>query len=120
MDSISLIRRRFADDIEELLGKITVVEDEKIPGGMNWPETWATVTVRLKGGRTLYARCDKPKGRGDQPLSQEEHLAKFLDCAQRVLSPERIDRVLGLIERLDHLEDASELCSALSVESVPA
>jgi 2-methylcitrate dehydratase PrpD len=112
--------RRFAPDIEELLGKIKVVESEKIPGGMNWPETWATVSVRLEDGRTLYARCDKPKGRGDQPLSQEEHLAKFLDCALRVLPRDRIDHVIALIARMDTLEHASELCSALRVDTLPA
>jgi aconitate decarboxylase len=111
--------RRFAPDIEALLGKITVVESDEIPGGMNWPETWATVTVRLKDGRTLYARCDKPKGRGDQPLTQEEHLAKFLDCARRVLSRDRIDHVIDLIAHMDQLKDASELCSALRADPVP-
>ena len=108
-----LDERRFADDIERLLSKIKVIEDDRIPPGMNWPETWATVSVKLKDGSSLYARCDKPKGRGDNRLSREEHLAKFLDCAGRVLSPDRITHVLDLLERLDELDDASELCSAL-------
>lgn len=105
--------RRFSRDIEQLLGKIRVVEDKNIPSGLDWPRTWATVTVKLKDGRTLHARCDKPKGRGDRPLTRDEHLAKFRDCARRVLSPENIDRVIELVENTDQLKDMKELLARL-------
>jgi 2-methylcitrate dehydratase PrpD len=107
--------RRFASDMEQLLGKIRVREDKSIPPGLDFPNTWAIVTVNLKDGRALSARCDKPKGRGGNPLTRDEVLAKFRDCGRRVLSDEAIDRVITQVDELDRLKNTGELFSALHV-----
>lgn len=68
-----------------------------------------TVTVNLKDGRSLHARCDRPHGRWDHPLSREELLFKFYDCACRVLRRADVEQVVGLIESLEKAEDVSGL-----------
>lgn len=101
--------RRFSPDVDRLLEKITVIEDKAIPPGLNFAETWVAVTVNLKDGRSLHARCDRPHGRWDHPLSREELLFKFYDCACRVLKRADVEQVVGLIEALEKAEDASGL-----------
>lgn len=105
--------RRFSADIEEMLGRIRVVETDDIPPGMRWPETWARVEVTLKDGRVLSAICEKPKGRGDRPLSRSEHLDKIYDCASLVLTGAQTDTVIDLIDNLEKLDSAAELCARL-------
>lgn len=43
----------------------------------------AVVTVRTKDGRTLTERVDYPKGEPENPMSEEELMAKFLGCAAK-------------------------------------
>lgn len=105
--------RRYAPDMEEFLGKVKVRLSKEIPPSMIWPETWASVTVRLKDGTTLQARCDKPVGRGDRPMTRAEHLAKFTDCAKRVISTEQIEQMVGQVDRLEQLDNVAGLLSCL-------
>jgi 2-methylcitrate dehydratase PrpD len=111
-------QRRFSADMEEMLGRITVIQSDAIPGGMRWPETWATIAVTLKDGRVLRARCDKPRGRGDQPLTRDEHLAKVTDCSRLVLDSHQIRLMIELVERIDELGSAAELCECLRAEEL--
>lgn len=110
--------RRFSPDMEEMLGRIKVVESEDIPHGMIWPETWATVDIVLKDGRVLHMKCEKPRGRGDKPLTREEHLVKIYDCASRVLSREQTDEIVACIDKLESLERVSDLCALLRGEAL--
>jgi aconitate decarboxylase len=110
--------RRFAPDMEDMLGRIEVIETEDIPHGMLWPETWATVEVHLKDGRILREKCEKPRGRGDKPLTREEHLVKVYDCASHVLTPHQTDEIVSLIDNLDRLESVSDLCALLGGKSL--
>ena len=108
--------RRFSPDLEPMLEKITVIEDETIPPGLDFAKTWATVTVTLRDGRTLEARCDRPRGRWDFPLSREERLAKFHDCARRVLQPEQAEQIAAVVEKIETVENAQELMVLLSTD----
>ncbi|MBI3061293.1 MAG: MmgE/PrpD family protein, partial [Deltaproteobacteria bacterium] len=87
------------------------------PPGLDFAKTWATVTVTLRDGRTLEARCDRPRGRWDFPLSRAERLAKFHDCARRVLQPEKAEQVAAVVETIETVENAQELMLLLSVGS---
>ncbi len=105
--------RRFSPDIEEMLGRITVVEDKGIPEGLNFAQTWAETKITLKDGRMFQARCDRPRGRWDNPLTREERLFKFHDCAQQLLNTKDASRVNELVERLERLKNITELTSIL-------
>lgn len=109
--------RRFSPDVEEFLEKITVVEDEKIPPALDFARTWVTLAVTFKDGRLFQGRCDRPRGRWDEPLTGEERLEKFHDCASRVLKPEKAEEVVAAVERIERIEDVQELMLLLSAGS---
>lgn len=108
--------RRFSPNIDEMLGRITVIEDEKIPPGLNFTKTWATVTITLKDGRVLETRCDAPRGRWDNPLTREERLLKFHDCAIRVVSSAEAEQAVEMVERLEQLEGIEPLMRLLRAD----
>jgi aconitate decarboxylase len=103
--------RRFAPDMEEMLKRIEVRMNPDIPP--NFEEMWAVVRVRMRDGREFGVRCDRPRGIWGLPLSREERLTKFRNCASRVLRPERVERCIQLIEGLEGLQDVGELVEAM-------
>jgi aconitate decarboxylase len=106
-------KRRFAPDVDAMLGRISVEEDKDIPSGLNFAETWATLTITSRAGKVVTARCDRPRGRWDNPLTRKERHAKFTDCAARVLEPTPIAEIIRLTERLDELDNLSHLTARL-------
>ncbi|GBD11063.1 2-methylcitrate dehydratase [bacterium HR23] len=92
--------RRFAPDVEEMLGRIVVVKNPQIRS-MDFHNAWARVTVHTKDGHTYTVRVDRPLGRWDNPLPWERRLEKFYDCALRSLTPQDADAVLRFIERFE-------------------
>ncbi len=107
--------RRFAPDMEGMLARVTVVEDEAIPPGLDFANTWAEVTVELADGRRVTERCVAPRGRWDRPLTRDERLAKFHDCAQRRLPRSQADWVVGRVEHVEELApaDLAELMTVI-------
>jgi len=73
--------------------------------------------VRLKDGREFSMRADKAGGVPGNPLSEAELLAKYRDCAQRVLSPSKVDRSIQLINAFEKLEDMGALMEALNTKA---
>jgi 2-methylcitrate dehydratase PrpD len=70
---------------------------------------FALVTVRLHDGREYSHRVDKPKGYPENPLTREQLLTKYRDCASSVMSPRDVDRSIELLAGLERLEDLIEL-----------
>ena len=67
----------------------------------------AEVVVTMLDGRRLSRRIDHLLGRGgDNPMSSEELLTKFEDCAGRALAR---DQIAPLFERLETLETVADL-----------
>jgi hypothetical protein len=55
-------------------------------------------------------------GAPGRPLDRERHLAKFRRAAgsgARPLAPERIEAIIGLVDRLEGLDDVRHLVDAL-------
>ena len=98
--------RRFAPDMEDMLGCITVE-----PEG---PESGATqATALLKTGATVNAECLAFRGSASNPMSREERLVKVRDCFHRGLSVPDTERVLAMLENLEEVEDVGELMGFL-------
>jgi len=75
----------------------------------------AEVTVTRANGETVSARIDHQLGRGPaNPMSRGELLAKFEDCAGRVLPQDRTGAAFGLLENLDTLSAITDLTAALT------
>jgi len=77
------------------------------------------VKVYLKDGRVLSRRVEEPKGDPKNPVSWDELLAKFRDCAGRALGPEAVGRLIGLVQNLRDLPDIRELSGLLAGSPAP-
>ena len=90
-------------DMQDLLGKFEVRLDPAIPG--RFEDMHVLLRVELDGGRVLETRCDGPRGKwGTPPISEAEHLVKIRDCLATRLEPAAIERVIGLVRRIDDLD----------------
>ena len=103
--------RRFAPEMEAMLGKIEVRMDPAIPA--NFEEMWVEVTARTRDGRELTARCDRPRGIWGNPLTREERLTKFRNTAGVLLAPAQVEQAQALIENLETLPTLRDLISIL-------
>ena len=69
------------------------------------------VEVTTTDGKRYVSRVDKPLGHLSRPLSYEQVVEKFLDCAThaaRPLSPQKLQEV---VERVDSLEQAPDVAA---------
>ena len=103
--------RRFAADMENMLGRIRVEPDG--------PESGATLaTALLKNGSTVSAECSAFRGSAKNPMSREERLVKVRDCFRRALSESDTKQVLQRLENLESLGDVGELMGVLGQVAV--
>lgn len=63
------------------LAKKVIVEEDAQMTAVFPKETIASVEVYLKGGTILEGKSILPKGEPENPLSDEEVIAKFIDLA---------------------------------------
>ena len=93
--------------------RIRVGADETVQG------TGAVVTVHKKDGRTLTDRRAYPRGDAADPLTREEIVTKFRDCADGLLKPGATERAIEMLVGLADLPRVRDLCAILS-RDVPA
>lgn len=74
------------------------------------------VTIKTTDGRSLNARVDIPRGDASLPLTDDELLEKFRDCARAQLSAETIDRSVGLVRELEKVSNVGALINVLGSE----
>ena len=98
--------------IWELLPKIKVVADPKIdvlfPGVKR-----AIVRITTTGGESYEEQVDHAKGRPQNPMSDDEIVAKFQANAAAVLTPERQDQVIEATWALEDFADIGEYMQLL-------
>jgi len=98
------------------LGTLVHVEDDGNPD----PNALApqTVSVRLIGGTNLTWRCNTMLAHPSRPLSSEQYLKKFRSClafSEASLDADLADRLIGLLESLDGMEDVRMLARLTAV-----
>jgi len=98
--------------IWDLLGKIKVVADPEInamfPGVKR-----ARVTITTQAGESHSAQVDHAKGSPENPMSDEEVVAKFRANAAGVLDSQQQDKVVDLTWHLDELENIGDYLDLL-------
>jgi 2-methylcitrate dehydratase PrpD len=102
---------RFSAPVEAALKKIRLKPNPDI--STSTLEQWAQARAGLKDGRVLTERCDAYRGSARNPIGREAHLVKVRDCMRRTLAEPAMERLIGLVERLDELADARVLARAL-------
>ena len=89
--------RRFAPDIEMLLPKVSLDRRSDFKLVLEQNDTDFVVTVTLKSGEVLKARCNGPKGAwGKEPITREEHEKKLRSCLALALDDAVVDQVLQM------------------------
>jgi 2-methylcitrate dehydratase PrpD len=71
------------------------------------------VTIRTTDGRSYNARVDIPRGDPALPLTDDELLEKYRDCARAQLRQDDIDRSVGLVRGLEKAGDVGTLMAIL-------
>ncbi len=72
------------------------------------------VTIRTTDGRSYSARVDIPRGDPALPLTDDELLSKYRDCARSQLRPDDIERSVGLVLGLEKMADIGTLMTTLA------
>jgi 2-methylcitrate dehydratase PrpD len=67
------------------------------------------VTVRTADGRELTDEVLYPKGNPQNPLTEDEFKAKFMDMAERVLGNEQAEELYGRARDLRDIPDVADL-----------
>jgi 2-methylcitrate dehydratase PrpD len=71
------------------------------------------VTIRTTDGRSYNARVDIPRGDPALPLTDDELLSKYRDCARAQLRTDDIERGVGLVLGLEKVADIGTLMATL-------
>jgi len=103
--------RRFADDMEALLPKISIHEDESIPE--DFPESWIIVRVTTEDGQTFEKKCAQLQGQAGVPITRETRLTKFFDCVEGAISKTDAETVVAIAEDMRNVKDVHELMAIL-------
>lgn len=87
------------------------------PAGRGWTGVPpGVVEIRTQKG-CFSKRIDVALGYGSNPMSREQHVEKFKDCASysaKKLSEADIDRVIDLIDHLEDVQDVGEIVRILA------
>lgn len=89
-------RRRFAPDMEAMLGRIRLAPDPAIPVGFD--ASHVVVEVRLVGGRRIERRCDAPLGHWRRPAPPAALEIKARGLLVRTFGEATTARLLGLLD----------------------
>jgi len=71
------------------------------------------VTIKTTDGRSLSARVDIPRGDASLPLTDDELLEKYQDCARGQLGQDNTERSAGLVRELEKVGDVGTLMGIL-------
>ena len=72
------------------------------------------VTITLTDGRRVTHAVDKVRGSPGNPMTREELVGKYRHCAARVLSAERLERSIAILETLEAAPGVSDLMDAIT------
>jgi aconitate decarboxylase len=95
-------KRRFAPDMDGMLGRIDVEMHDDITG--NFDEMYVIAEATLDDGSTVTARCDGPRGKwGTPPILEEDHLVKVRDCLSLKYEENEREEIIALASKFDEL-----------------
>jgi 2-methylcitrate dehydratase PrpD len=108
--------RVLAPATRELMKKVKMIPDpemDEIKKKIKAGGSPVRVSVTLKNGKQYTQQVNFAKGHPEVPLSRDEFLAKYKECAQSVLSKEAVDRSIDMIEKMEKIKNLSALADLL-------
>ena len=95
--------------VQAFLSKVGVIMDESIPE----PGTYCPVSVELKDGTRFNYTATIAKGHPKNPMTEIEVLEKFRSNAKAVLGARRCETLIDTVQRLESVENASDIVDLL-------
>ncbi len=99
--------RVHSEEIRQLMARVVMQVDSSMSS--EYRHVQNPLTLRLKDGREFTGQVDVPHGDWDDPLGEQEVLAKFRDNAQRHLSDEECERTAQLMLDLEETDNNREI-----------
>jgi 2-methylcitrate dehydratase PrpD len=95
-------------DLRQIMDKTTVSPDPELTAA--YPRTWpARVTITLSNGRQLKAANEFPKGDPENPLSEQELVAKFKGLTEGQLPAGKADEICERVMNLEKIDNVNRL-----------
>lgn len=113
-----LTDRREDPEVARLSRRVRVVHDDALDA--RYPDEYSSiVSVALTDGRELRGRVDHAKGTPENPMTDDEVLAKYLLMASRACGDARARELADLVSHLDELDDVRRLGDAMRMVAEP-
>jgi 2-methylcitrate dehydratase len=105
----SFAEARLTDpQVLDLLDKTKITEESELNAG--YPKGIPNhITVTMKGAKKVDKRVDFPRGHAENPMTDDEVVAKFKKLAAGVVAEATATRIIDRCMHLDELKDLSEL-----------
>jgi 2-methylcitrate dehydratase PrpD len=71
--------------------------------------------VTLRGGKIIEGDITSPRGTSRNPLSAEEIRNKFFRLGSKVLSDQKLNEIIGKVERIEGEDDIGNIARAMTV-----
>ena len=105
-------KRRFSDDIEALLPKVSIEFDPE--ESISLIEMTVTVTVTMEDGAVFEETIEELTGMPGVPLTEEQRWTKFRICAGRVLADDAVEELGKLLVAVDEQHDLHAIAELAS------
>ena len=106
--------RLAADDVWQLLSKVDVRLDEGIENGPREQRFSTDLTITLRDGTRLHRRVIAPHGAPNDPVTNDELVAKYRALVGPILGADRLTAIEHAVLGLDDLADLNDLTALLA------
>jgi 2-methylcitrate dehydratase PrpD len=103
--------------VQELLRRVRYTHPPQPTGYLYMVENPERVTVALRNGTSYSHEVLEARGKPGNRMGKADLIAKYRDCAAPVLTRERMDRSVDLLDGLDTLGGIDELMDLLCASS---
>lgn len=101
-------------EVQDLMKRIEKREDPSVNfvGHDGRDQRFTEVCIKLRDGRSIVRRVDRPRGAPDVPLTLEEMMEKYIECTSSLLTPKTVERTMEMLLDLPGVGDISVLLSS--------
>ncbi len=75
----------------------------------------AQVEIATTGGQRFKAGCSVALGHPDNPMTLEQRIGKFMDCASAAATPVPKDKALQIVDAVTRLDDCADIASLMKL-----
>jgi 2-methylcitrate dehydratase PrpD len=73
----------------------------------------ARVEITTRSGQRYKAECGVALGHPDNPMTAEQRIDKFMDCASGAAAPIPKDKALQIVDAVTRLEECADIASLM-------